>query len=71
MSAMSDPRVSYTPREDATPEDEITALAAIYRLVLNCHDERKKGAGTNSGGEDGKGAAESNRTGAIVSKERP
>ena len=30
----SDPCVAYTPRPDATPEGEIAALAAVYRLVI-------------------------------------
>jgi hypothetical protein len=31
---MSDPRVFYSPREDATPEGELAALAAVYRYLL-------------------------------------
>jgi hypothetical protein len=32
---MSSPRITYTPRPDATPEGELTALAAVYRLILD------------------------------------
>ena len=31
---MDSPRITYTPRPDATPETEVTALAAIYKFVL-------------------------------------
>jgi hypothetical protein len=34
------PGVAYAPRPDATPEAEISALAAVYRIVLS----RKKEA---------------------------
>ena len=32
--AMDDLRLSYSPRSGATPEREIAALAAVYRLVI-------------------------------------
>ncbi len=35
---MNSPHVVYKPRPDATPETEISALRAVYKLVL----ERKK-----------------------------
>ena len=44
-------RISYFPREDATPEGELAALVAIYRYVLERHDGRKKCSKTQSGGE--------------------
>lgn len=43
-------RISYIPREDATPEGELSALAAVYKFVLERH-ERKKDTGTESGRE--------------------
>ncbi len=33
-AGMSNSRVVYTPRPDATPEAEANALAAVYRLIL-------------------------------------
>jgi hypothetical protein len=30
-------RITYRPREDATPEAEKAALATVYRLVLDQH----------------------------------
>ena len=32
---MTSPRITYTPRPDATPEAELTALAAIYTFILS------------------------------------
>ena len=31
---MGSPRIIYTPRSDATPESEVSALAAIYKFIL-------------------------------------
>jgi hypothetical protein len=35
---MDDPRLDYLPREDATPEGELAALAAVYALVIQAHE---------------------------------
>ena len=45
---MREPRIVYTPRRDATPETELSALAAVYEFALrsknaapepdDCHD---------------------------------
>ena len=43
---MSCPGVSYRPRHEATPKVEGRALAAVYRLVLDCHAEKKGGPAT-------------------------
>ncbi len=37
---MSSPRISYTPRLDATPEVELAALTACYRFILDCHAKK-------------------------------
>ena len=58
-------RVYYVPKEDASPEGELAALAAVYRFVLQ-HREKKNDAGVSEGEE----AAERNRTGGTVPKER-
>ena len=34
---MNDPRLIYTPRSDVTPEDELNALAAVYKFLLDRH----------------------------------
>jgi hypothetical protein len=33
-------RLIYTPRPDATPESELSALAAVYKFLLNRHTSR-------------------------------
>ena len=38
---MSCPEVSYRPRPDATSELQGSALAAVFRLVLDCHAKKK------------------------------
>jgi hypothetical protein len=32
--------ITYAPRPDATPEVELDALAAIYRVLLDAHDRK-------------------------------
>jgi hypothetical protein len=52
---MNSTHVTYTPRPDATPENGLSTLAAVYTFVLQCH--ANKNAAESSGGEDdGKGA---------------
>jgi hypothetical protein len=49
---MSSPdRIIYTPRSDTSPELETATLAAVYRYILRCHEEKK--AVEASGAEDG------------------
>ena len=50
---MNNRAVTYTPRPDATPEGELTALAAVYRFILEAHARKK--AAAPSGQDDGKG----------------
>jgi hypothetical protein len=33
--------VSYAPRHDATPEAERSALAAAFRFLMNCSNEKE------------------------------
>jgi hypothetical protein len=40
MGAMSDTRIIYFPREDATPEGEVVTLAAVFRYLLDRHERR-------------------------------
>ena len=37
------PRLTYVPREDATPESELATLAAVYAFILE-RRERKQAA---------------------------
>jgi hypothetical protein len=41
---VSDARITYTPRSDATPAGELNALAFVYAFVLQKHQERQKAA---------------------------
>jgi hypothetical protein len=45
--------VVYSPRPDATPEDELSALAAVYKFILDHRAE--KGATRPGGPDDAKG----------------
>ncbi len=38
---MSNPQIAYAPRAGATPETEISALANVYRFVLDCRAKKK------------------------------
>lgn len=40
-STTDDPRIAYIPREDATPEGELAALAAVYAFILKCSEQRQ------------------------------
>ena len=48
---MTEPRITYTPRLDATPEGEAAVLAAIYRFLLFGDHDSKEAAG-DTGGEE-------------------
>lgn len=37
---MNSSRFTYTARPDATPEAELSALAAVYRFILDCHAKK-------------------------------
>ena len=47
---MSNPRLIYTPHQDATPEDELNVLADVYRFILFENSTRKEA--TRTGGPD-------------------
>jgi len=38
---MNSPRIDYTPHPNATPRDEIVALAAAYKFVLDCRANKE------------------------------
>jgi hypothetical protein len=38
---MSEPRIAYTARRDATAEIEYSTLAHIYKFVLDCHAKKE------------------------------
>lgn len=53
---MSSPRISYSPRPDATPEDEINALAACYRIILDSHAKKNAAGEPITNGDDTEGS---------------
>jgi hypothetical protein len=40
---MSSPRIIYTPRPDATPAGEVSAIAVAYRFILDCQAKKEGG----------------------------
>ncbi len=38
---MNSPHIVYTQRPDVTPEAELSALAGIYRFILDSHTSKK------------------------------
>lgn len=53
---MSSSRLSYSPRSDATPEGELNALAAVYRIILDNRKENASGVTSIEGGVAKKGS---------------
>jgi hypothetical protein len=49
-AGMSNPRLVYTPHQDATPEGELSALAGVYRFILFENGAKKEA--TRTGGPD-------------------
>ncbi len=45
---MSDVRIVYRPRPDATPEGELAAFANVYRFLLRCAEAKEGTASPNS-----------------------
>jgi hypothetical protein len=61
------PRVLYRPREDASAEGELNALASVYAFCLHKHQERKKGGAATA--PDAR--KESNGSGKVIIPDRP
>lgn len=51
---MPNPTVSYVPRPGTTPQAEISALAGIYKLVIDCRANRNAAGVTSTNGGDAK-----------------
>ena len=47
---MAEPRITYVPRPNATPQGEISALANAYKFILQCGEAKR--AATENGGEE-------------------
>jgi hypothetical protein len=56
---MTEPRIAYTGRPDIRPEAESSALANVYKFVLDCH--AKKEAAPVSRPDDAKGSKHDSR----------
>ncbi len=54
---MSNPNISYRPLCKVSPEHELDALAAVYKIAINRYLETK--AAGEHGGEDAKERSES------------
>ncbi len=52
---MSRPRIQYVPREDATLEGELNALAAVYRIILDTCKEKAAARAMPDGYDDMEG----------------
>ncbi len=52
---MAEPHISYVTRTDTTPEGELNALTAVYRIVLNSRKENAASV-TSTDGDDAKGS---------------
>lgn len=49
--ATPEPRVTYLPREDATLESELAAIAAVYGFVLGRYEQVRAPVGVARSGE--------------------
>jgi hypothetical protein len=41
IGTQSLPGIAYAQRPDALPQAELSTLAAVYRLVLDCHTKKE------------------------------
>jgi hypothetical protein len=46
------PAISYTSHPGATPDSEISALANVYRLLLDCHANKNAAGVPSTNGDD-------------------
>ena len=51
---MSNPRITYAPRADATQEAELDALTSVYRFILDCRAKKNAAGMTSTNGGDAK-----------------
>jgi hypothetical protein len=51
---MSNPRIVYTTRPEIVPEMELSALANVYKFVLDCRANRNAAGVTSTNGDDAK-----------------
>ena len=53
---MSGLAINYAARADATTETELSAVANVYRFVLDCHAKKDAAGVTSTNGDDAKGS---------------
>jgi hypothetical protein len=51
---MSSSRIIYTPRLGATPEQEVMALAMVYRYILDAANKKAAAHAPDNGSNDAK-----------------
>ena len=49
---MTSSRITYTPRTDATPKAEISALASVYRFIIDSHANTNAAGVSSTNGDD-------------------
>jgi hypothetical protein len=50
--SLTSSRLTYTPRPDTTPEAEISALASVYRFIIDSHANTNAAGVTSTNGDD-------------------
>jgi hypothetical protein len=50
------PHITYRARDGATPEDELSVLASVYKFILDCRAKENAAGVTSTNGDDAKGS---------------
>jgi hypothetical protein len=50
--SLGNPTITYTPRSDATPEEEARTLASVFRYILDCSVKKSPAAGLSERGDN-------------------
>ena len=58
---MGKPAITYATRQDATPEGELNALAAVYRIILDSRTNRNAAGVSSTNGDDAMKGSENDR----------
>jgi hypothetical protein len=62
--------ITYAVRPEATPETEISALANVYRFVLDCHAKKRGRLLDKSGPDDAKERSENDSSAKTIIPQR-
>ena len=52
ISAQSLPNITYAPRPNASPEAELSALASVYRFIIDSHANTNAAGVSSTNGDD-------------------